>query len=89
MFGRKKKGTKEKTLGLSAGLRVVDRLMHTGLDSVTADHNYGQAYAELRSLYIQGTIDKEELEASIDTLKNQHLKIRSRALQEESMRPLQ
>lgn len=82
MLGNRKKSA------LSIGMSVVDRLMRDDLDSRTLDHNYGRAYAELREMYIKGTITENELGAALVTLDNQHQKIRSKALLRESMCPL-
>lgn len=85
MRRKERKGMLRKRNGLSEGMSVVERLMREDLDSRTLDHNYGQAYAELREMFIRGRITENELGASLVTLDNQHQKIRSKALLRESM----
>lgn len=88
MRRKERKGMLRKQNGLSAGMSVVERFMKNDLDSRTLDHNYGQAYAELREMFIKGRITENELGAALVTLDNQHQKIRSKALLRESMCPI-
>ena len=66
--------------GLSKAMTIVDEHMCPGLTPSALDKAYGQAYAEIRMVYINGEITWNEMQAALVTLDNQHDKLRKRAM---------
>lgn len=70
----------QRVKGLSKAMSIVDEYMMPGLTPEVLDHNYGQAYADIRMVYINGDITENEMWAAITTLDNQYDKLRPRAV---------
>ena len=70
---------KQRVKGLSRALSIVDEYMMPGLSPEALTFNYGQAYADIRTTYINGDITENEMWAALTTLDNQYEKMYSRA----------
>ena len=83
MFKRIKKWFEERkrVTGLSKAMSIVDAYMCPGLKPRALDRAYGQAYAQLKIVYINGEITENELQAALVTLDNQYNKLRPKAVQ--------
>ena len=71
---------RQRVKGLSKAMTIVDEHMCPGLTPSALDRAYGQAYAEIRMVYINGEITWNEMQAALVTLNNQHDKLRRRAM---------
>ena len=67
--------------GLSKAMSIVDAYMCQGLTPKALDRAYGQAYAQIKIVYINGEITWNELQAAIVTLDNQYNKLRPKAVE--------
>ena len=76
---------RQRVNGLSKAMAIVDDHMIPGLTPRALDCAYGQAYAEIRSTYINGEVTENEMYAALVSLDNQHDKLRRQALMEELM----
>lgn len=83
MFKRIRKwiSQRKRVKGLSKAMDIVDAYMCQGLTPRALDRVYGQAYAQLRIVYINGEITWNELQAAIVTLDNQYEKLRPKAVE--------
>lgn len=72
---------RKRVTGLSKAMDIVDAYMCRGITPRALDRAYGQAYAQLRIVYINGEITKNELETALVTLDNQYEKLRPKAVE--------
>ena len=73
---------RQRVKGLSRAMSIVDEYMCPGLTPRALDMAYGQAYAEIRRVYIKGEITWNETQAALVTLNNQHDKLYQKAVME-------
>ena len=66
--------------GLSKGMEIVDKYMRPGMNPKALDFSAGYAQARIHVLYENSEISKEEMEAALYSLNDQHEKLRNRAL---------
>lgn len=76
---------RQRVKGLSKAMSIVDEYMMPGLTPRALDYNYGQAYADIRTVYINGEVTENEMHAALTTLDNQHDKLRRQALLEQML----
>lgn len=77
----KRKSAKRVT-GLTKGMELVDKYLRPGMNPSALDFSAGYAQARIHGLYESGEIKKEEMEAALFTLNNQHEKLRTNALKQ-------
>ena len=69
--------------GLSKAMDIVDEYNHPGLTVRALDRGYGQAYAEIRMVYLNGEVTWNEMQASLAALDNHYDKLRRQSLLEQ------
>jgi len=72
---------RKRVRGLSKAMSIVDAYMCHGLTPRALDRAYGQAYTQLKIVYINGEITWNELQAALVTLENQYNKLRPKAVE--------
>ena len=72
---------RKRVTGLSKAMNIVDAYMSRGLTPRVLDRAYGQTYAQLKIVYVNGEITWEELQAALVTLDNQYSKLRPKAVE--------
>ena len=68
---------------LSKTMDIVDEYIHPGLTVRALDRGYGQAYAEIRMVYLNGEVTWNEMQASLAALDNHYDKLRRQSLLEQ------
>ena len=71
---------RKRVTGLSKAMNIVDAYMCQGITPRALDRAYGEAYTQLRIVYINGEITWNELQAALVTLNNQYDKLRPMAV---------
>lgn len=69
--------------GLSKAMSIVDEHIHPGLTIRALDRGYGQAYAEIRQIFLDGEINENEMKAAMSALENHYDKLRRQSLLEQ------
>ena len=73
----------KRVTGLSKAMDIVDEHIHPGLTVRALDRGYGQAYAEIRMVYLNGEVTWNEMQASLAALDNHYDKLRRQSLLEQ------
>lgn len=76
----KKIEKRNRVSGLSKGMEIVDKYMRPGMNPKALDFSAGYAQARIHVLYENNEISKEEMEAALFSLNDQHEKLRNKAL---------
>lgn len=77
---KRKIESRKRVSGLSKGMDIVDKYMRPGMNPKALDFSAGYAQARIHGLYESGQITRNEMEAALFSLNDQHEKLRRKAL---------